>query len=65
MVIMILIVNFFKLSFSMNYEHPIDLLMLGGGVLLVSGSLVVAHYVSGRRKMATAAHEATARGETA
>src|ERR1700688_334057 len=64
-VIMILIVNFFKQSFSLSYEHPIDLLMLGGGVLLVSGSLVVAHYVSGRRKMATAAHEATARGETA
>jgi uncharacterized membrane protein YqhA len=49
-VIMILIVNFFKQSFSMNFEHPIDLLALGGGVLLVSGSLVVAHHVSGRRK---------------
>lgn len=49
-VIMILIVNFFKLSFTMNYERPIDLLILGGGVLLISGSLVVAHHVSGRRK---------------
>lgn len=49
-VIMILIVNFFKLSFSMNYGKPMDLLILGGGVLLISGSLVVAHHVSGGRK---------------
>jgi|SRR5450759_5382582 uncharacterized protein (TIGR00645 family) len=48
-VIMILIVNFFKLSFSMTYERPVDLLILGGGVLLISGSLVVAHHVSARR----------------
>ncbi len=49
-VIMILIVNFFKLSFSMNYTNTLDLLTLGGGVLLISGSLVVAHHVSGGRK---------------
>lgn len=49
-VIMILIVNFFKLSFSVNIERPVDLLALGGGVLLVSGSLVVAHHVSGKRR---------------
>jgi len=49
-VIMILIVNFFKQAFSLTYERPIDLLTLGGGVLLISGSLVVAHHVSGRRK---------------
>jgi hypothetical protein len=47
---MILIVNFFKQSFSMNYEHPIDLLVLGSGVLMISGSLVVAHHVSGVRR---------------
>src|SRR5438132_13232096 len=47
---MILIVTFFKQSFSMNYERPLDLLILAGGVLLISGSLVVAHYVSGGRK---------------
>jgi uncharacterized membrane protein YqhA len=35
-VIMILIVNFFKQSFSVNYARPIDLLILGGGVLLIS-----------------------------
>jgi len=57
-VIMILIVNFFKLSFSMKYEHPIDLLILGGGVLLISGSLVVAHHISGGRKKTTGKGEA-------
>jgi uncharacterized protein (TIGR00645 family) len=49
-VIMILIVNFFKICFAMEYSRPLDLLILGGGVLLISGSLVVAHHVSGRRK---------------
>jgi uncharacterized membrane protein YqhA len=50
MVIMILIVNFFKESFKMEYKDPKDLLILGGGVLLVSGSLLVAHFVSDRHK---------------
>jgi len=49
-VIMILIVTFFKQSFSIKYERPLDLLELGAGVLLISGSLVVAHHVSGGRK---------------
>lgn len=49
-VIMILIVNFFKLSFSATYNRPIDLLILGSGILLVSLSLVVAHYVSGAQR---------------
>ncbi len=57
-VIMILIVNFFKQSFSMNYERPIDLLILGSGVLLISGSLVVAHHVSGGRRKAPGKGEA-------
>lgn len=56
-VIMILIVNFFKQSFSLNYDRPLDLLALGGVVLLISGSLVVAHHVSDRRKMITGKSE--------
>ena len=48
-VIMILIVNFFKLSFSINDDHPLHLLALGGGILLIAGALVVTHYVSGLR----------------
>jgi uncharacterized protein (TIGR00645 family) len=51
-VIMILIVNFFKVSFGVSYERANDLLALGGGVLLISGSLVVAHWVSGKRRRA-------------
>lgn len=49
-VVMILIVNFFKLSFGIEYARPLDLLLLGGGILLVAASLVVTHYVSGMRK---------------
>ena len=49
-VITTLIVTFFRLSFSINYRSPLDLLMLGGGVLLISASLVVAHQVSTKRK---------------
>jgi uncharacterized protein (TIGR00645 family) len=49
-VIMILIVNFFKQSFSVRYQRPLDLLILGAAVLLISGSLVVAHHVSGKRR---------------
>jgi len=52
-VIMILIVTFFKQSFSMKYDRPMDLLILGAGVLLISGSLVVAHHVSSGRKTTT------------
>ncbi|MBI3781471.1 MAG: YqhA family protein [candidate division NC10 bacterium] len=48
-VIMILIVHFFKLSFSIAYNSALDLLALGGGILLVAGSLVVTHYVSGMK----------------
>lgn len=49
-VIMILIVNFFRQSFSVSYQRPVDLLILGGAVLLISGSLVVAHHVSDKRR---------------
>jgi len=49
-VVMILIVNFFKLSFGIDYARPMDLLALGGGILLVAASLVVMHYVSGMKK---------------
>ncbi|HYM01095.1 MAG TPA: YqhA family protein [Blastocatellia bacterium] len=50
-VVMILIVNFFKLSFGIDYTRPIDLLALAGGILLVAAALVVTHYVSGLKKL--------------
>jgi uncharacterized protein (TIGR00645 family) len=49
-VIMILIVNFFKLSFGIQYDTPMDLLLLGAGIVALAGSLVITHYVAGQRK---------------
>lgn len=46
-IIMILIVNLFKWSYKINYSQPIHLLILGGAIFLVAGTLVVTHYVSG------------------
>jgi hypothetical protein len=42
--IMILIVNFFKISFSLSYETPLDLLILGAGIVTIAGALVITHY---------------------
>ena len=42
--ITILIVNFFKLSFSVVYDRPIDLLILGAAIVLVSVALFLTHY---------------------
>ena len=50
-IIMILIVNFFKVSFSIIYDHPIDLLILGGGILMTAGALVITHFVSRKIKI--------------
>jgi uncharacterized protein (TIGR00645 family) len=49
-VIMILIVNFFKLSFSVVYDQPLDLLVLAGAIILVAGALFVAHYSAGMHR---------------
>ena len=38
-IMMILIVNFFKISFNLKYAQPVDLLTLGGAVLLIALSL--------------------------
>jgi uncharacterized membrane protein YqhA len=45
-VIMILIVNFFKISFSISFKNPLDLLILGGGILLISGALLMTHKIT-------------------
>lgn len=48
-VIMILIINFFDLSFAISLDRPLDLLMLGGGIFLVAAALFVAHrHVGGK-----------------
>lgn len=46
-VVMILIINFFKLSFTVTYHEPSDVLILGGGILLVAGALVLTQIVFG------------------
>jgi uncharacterized membrane protein YqhA len=48
-VIMILIINFFELAFSLSMDRPLDLLMLGGGILLVALSLYVTHRIIAHR----------------
>lgn len=42
-VLMILIVNFFEKSAQVEYTAPIDLLFLGGGVLMIAISLFLTH----------------------
>ncbi len=42
-ILMILIVNFFEQSFYMKYTAPLDLLYLGGGIVLVALSLYLTH----------------------
>lgn len=42
-VLMILIVNLFEQSFHLRYETPVDLLSLGGSIVLVALSLFLTH----------------------
>jgi uncharacterized membrane protein YqhA len=42
-VIMILIINFFEVSFAINLDRPVDLLLLGGGIFLVAAALFITH----------------------
>lgn len=42
-VLMILIVNFFEQAFYLKYEEALDLLYLGGGIMLVALSLYLTH----------------------
>lgn len=52
-VIMILIVNFFKLSFNLRYETPLDLLILGAGIVTIAAALIITHYAFGLRTRAS------------
>ncbi|MHB8165649.1 MAG: YqhA family protein [Sulfuricella sp.] len=47
----ILIVNFFKLSFSLVYSRPIDLLILGGAIAIISIVLFINHHAARMRKL--------------
>ncbi|MCF0158672.1 MAG: YqhA family protein [Veillonella sp.] len=43
-ILMVLIVSFFKHSLELEYKSPMDLLQLGVGVLLIAGALYIATY---------------------
>jgi uncharacterized membrane protein YqhA len=42
-ILMILVVSFFEHSLSVKYDEAMDLLLLGAGILLVSGALYLTH----------------------
>ncbi|MES0372530.1 MAG: YqhA family protein [Mariprofundaceae bacterium] len=46
-ILMILIVKFFELAISMEFETVYDLLMFSGGIVLVGGSLFLTEFVTG------------------
>lgn len=49
-IVMILVVNLFRISFSIKYNSPVDLLTLGGGILLVAGALLMTHFIQSKNK---------------
>jgi uncharacterized membrane protein YqhA len=49
-VVMILVISFFQESFSMTLSNPVDLLLLGGGIVLIAGALWITHDIMSRRK---------------
>jgi uncharacterized protein (TIGR00645 family) len=56
-VVMILIINFFQFSFTVSLNRPVDLLYLGGGILLISVSLFITHKIIAHRAIHHAAHK--------
>jgi hypothetical protein len=61
---MILIVNFFKQAFDIEYNTPIELLYLGGAILLVAAALFVSHNIVFRGHASPATHDKEAKSET-
>ena len=43
-ILMILVVYFFKFAIQIKYNEPVDLLFLALGILLMSGALFIANY---------------------
>jgi uncharacterized membrane protein YqhA len=48
-VIVILIINFFELSFTVPLTRPLDLLLLGSGIFLVAAALFITHRIIAHR----------------
>jgi uncharacterized protein (TIGR00645 family) len=51
-IVMILIINFFNVSFSITLDKPMDLLLFGAGIILVAGAIYITHQIIHRRKAA-------------
>ncbi len=51
-IVMILVINFFNVSFSITLDKPTDLLLFGGGIILVAGAIYITHQIIHRRKSA-------------
>ncbi len=52
-VITVLIINFFKLAFTINLTNQFDLLILGGGIFLVAATLLLTHYIIKKKEPPT------------
>lgn len=52
-IMMILIVKFFELAISMEFEHVYDLLMFAGGIVMVGGSLFLTEFAAGGKGKAS------------
>ena len=49
-VIMILIINFFEFSFTVELKLPVDLLFFAGSILVVAATLFISHRMASGRK---------------
>ncbi|MFH1035394.1 MAG: YqhA family protein [Pseudomonadota bacterium] len=63
-IMMILIVNFFKQAFDIDYKTPTDLLFLGGAILLVALALYVSHNIIYKEQSNPITNDQEAKNET-
>ncbi len=50
-IVMILVINFFRVSFSVVLDRPIDLLLLGGGIVMIAGTIFITHQIIHKRRV--------------
>ena len=49
LIITVLIINFFNASYSITFDRPIDLLIFGGGIILIALALLLTHYIISKK----------------
>ncbi len=52
-IMMILVINFFRLSFTVPLDRSTDLLLLGSGIILMAGTIFITHQIIHKRKLST------------